>query len=115
MTPELYSGGGGLADRVDTVVVGGGIVGVCTAYHLARRGRQVTLLDKLELTSGSTWHAAGLITAYHPTPNVKRVHWDSINLYNQVHSKGVNGISRNIIFSSRLVAFCMLKAPNWLV
>ena len=64
-----------------------------TAYHLARRGRGVVLVDKLELTSGSTWHAAGLITAYHPTPNVKRVHWDSINLYNQVN------ISRNTIFS----------------
>ena len=74
----------GLSSAVDTVVVGGGIVGVCTAYHLARRGRQVTLLDKLELTSGSTWHAAGLITAYHPSPNVKRVHWESLNFYNQI-------------------------------
>ena len=67
-----------------TVVVGGGIVGVSTAYHLARRGRDVLLLDKLELTSGSTWHAAGLITAYHPSPNVKRVHWESLTLYNQI-------------------------------
>ena len=33
---------------------------------------------------GSTWHAAGLITAYHPTPNVKRVHWDSLSLYSQI-------------------------------
>ena len=74
----------GLSSAVDTVVVGGGIVGVCTAYHLARRGRQVTLLDKLELTSGSTWHAAGLITAYHPSPNVKRVHWESLTFYNQI-------------------------------
>ena len=89
------------------MVVGGGVVGVSTAYHLARRGRGVLLVDKLELTSGSTWHAAGLITAYHPTPNVKRVHWDSINLYNQVHSKGVNEISRNIIFSLCFVAFCI--------
>ena len=96
-------------------MVGGGVVGVSTAYHLARRGRGVLLVDKLELTSGSTWHAAGLITAYHPTPNVKRVHWDSINLYNQVHSEGINEISRNSIFSKCLVAFCMFKAPNWLV
>ena len=66
------------------MVVGGGIVGVSTAYHLARRGRDVLLLDKLELTSGSTWHAAGLITAYHPSPNVKRVHWESLTLYNQI-------------------------------
>merc|ERR1711970_788295 len=71
-------------DHADTVVLGGGIVGVCTAYHLARRGRDVLLLEKSELTTGSTWHAAGLITAYHPTPNVKRVHWESLNFYNQI-------------------------------
>lgn len=75
---------GSVRDHADTVVLGGGIVGVCTAYHLARRGRDVLLLEKSELTAGSTWHAAGLITAYHPTPNVKRVHWDSLNFYNQI-------------------------------
>jgi len=73
-----------LRPRADTVVVGGGIVGVSTAYHLARRGRDVLLLEKSELTAGSTWHAAGLTTLYHPTPNVKRVHWDSFTLYNQI-------------------------------
>jgi len=81
---QNYSATSCLSDKADTVVIGGGVVGVSTAYHLARRGRDVLLLEKLELTSGSTWHAAGLITAYHPTPNVKRVHWDSLTLYNQI-------------------------------
>ena len=58
--------------------------GLITAYHLARKGKDVLLLEKSELTAGSTWHAAGLITSYHPTPNVKRVHWDSLNFYNQI-------------------------------
>ena len=71
----------GIRTTADTVVVGGGVVGVSAAYHLAKKGRDVLLLEKSELTAGSTWHAAGLITLYHPTPNVKRVHWDSINLY----------------------------------
>jgi len=57
---------------------------VSTAYHLARRGHDVLLLEKTELTAGSTWHAAGLTTLYHPTPNVKRVHWDSLNFYTQI-------------------------------
>ena len=48
-----------MSGDADTVVIGGGVVGVCTAYHLARRGRDVLLLEKLDLTSGSTWHAAG--------------------------------------------------------
>ncbi|MEO0914067.1 MAG: FAD-dependent oxidoreductase, partial [Pseudomonadota bacterium] len=46
------------------VVVGGGAVGASIAYHLARAGWQdVMLLERDELTSGSTWHAAGLIVA----------------------------------------------------
>ena len=71
-------------DIRDTVVVGGGIVGVSIAYHLARRGRDVLLLEKTDLTAGSTWHAAGLVTIYHPTPNVKRINYDSMNLYSQI-------------------------------
>ena len=65
-------------------MVGGGIVGVSVAYHLARRGRDVLLLEKTDLTAGSTWHAAGLVTIYHPTPNVKRINYDSMNLYAQI-------------------------------
>lgn len=59
-------------------------MGVSLAYHLARRGRDVLLLEKSELTAGSTWHAAGLVTLYHPTPNVKRIHYDSMNMYAQI-------------------------------
>ena len=44
------------------VVIGGGIVGCSIAYHLARRGvRDVVLLERLQLTHGATWHAAGLV------------------------------------------------------
>ena len=49
-----------------------------------RRGQDVLLLEKTELTAGSTWHAAGLVTLYHPTPNVKKIHYDSMNLYAQI-------------------------------
>ena len=37
-----------------------------------------------EIQPRSTWHAAGLTTLYHPTPNVKRVHWESLNFYTQI-------------------------------
>ena len=43
------------------IIVGGGIVGCSTAYHLAKIGHEVLLLEKASLTSGSTWHAAGLV------------------------------------------------------
>lgn len=73
--------------KVDTCVIGGGVVGCSIAYHLARASggnHRVLLLEKSELTAGSTWHAAGLITFYHPGINVKRLHWDSMNLYTQL-------------------------------
>ena len=50
-----------LPDRAQVVVVGGGVVGCSVAYHLARRGiTDVVLLEQNQLTSGTTWHAAGL-------------------------------------------------------
>ena len=83
-------------DVRDTVVVGGGIVGVSVAYHLARRGRDVLLLEKTDLTAGSTWHAAGLVTIYHPTPNVKRINYDSMNLYAQITAE--TGLIQNSFY-----------------
>lgn len=45
-------------DRADTVIIGGGCIGVSLAYHLAKAGlKDVILLEKSELTAGSTWHA----------------------------------------------------------
>ena len=46
--------------------------------------QDVVLLEKSELTAGSTWHAAGLCTNYHPLLNMKRMHWYSNNLYSQI-------------------------------
>lgn len=48
-------------DTADTVIIGGGCVGVSVAYHLAKGGtKDVVLLEKSELTAGSTWHAVRL-------------------------------------------------------
>ena len=53
------------------VVIGGGIVGVSVAYHLARRGwTDTVLLERNQLTSGTTWHAAGLVTKLRATYNM---------------------------------------------
>jgi 4-methylaminobutanoate oxidase (formaldehyde-forming) len=53
-----------LPERARVVVVGGGVIGCSIAYHLTRAGvRDVVLLERKELTAGTTWHAAGLITS----------------------------------------------------
>ena len=51
------------AKQAKIVIIGGGVMGCAVAYHLCKEGeRDVLLLEKNELTSGSTWHAAGQVT-----------------------------------------------------
>jgi 4-methylaminobutanoate oxidase (formaldehyde-forming) len=72
-------------DRARAVVVGGGITGASVAYHLVKAGwRETLLLDKDELTSGSTCHAAGLVTMFNPSPTMMRFRRYSIELYEQL-------------------------------
>jgi glycine cleavage system T protein len=66
-------------------VVGGGITGASVAYHLAKAGwRDTVLLEKDELTSGSTCHAAGLVTQFNPSPTMMRFRSYSIELYREL-------------------------------
>ena len=54
-----------MKSKAKVVVVGGGVVGVSTLYHLAKKGwSDVVLIERKELTSGSTWHAAGLLPLF---------------------------------------------------
>ena len=54
-----------MKSKTKVVVVGGGVVGVSALYHLAKKGwSDVILVERKELTSGSTWHAAGLLPLF---------------------------------------------------
>ena len=68
------------------VVIGGGVVGVSALYHLARKGwgDDVVLLEKAELTSGSTWHAAGLLPLFNMSYSVGQIHKYSVKLYQEL-------------------------------
>ena len=64
------------------VVVGGGVVGVSTLYHLAKLGwSDVVLVERRELTSGSTWHAAGLLPLFNLSYAVGQLHKYSVGFY----------------------------------
>src|SRR5256712_1691047 len=74
-----------LPSRARAIVIGGGITGTSVAYHLAQAGwRDTVLLEKAELTSGSTCHAAGLVTQFNPSPTMMRFRRYSIELYGKL-------------------------------
>ncbi|MBM4423969.1 MAG: FAD-dependent oxidoreductase [Chloroflexi bacterium] len=82
-----------LPSHTSITIIGGGIAGCSIAYWLARLGRRdVLLLDKGELTSGSTWHAAGLLTHFHTSPALMRMRKHSIALYRDLqHEAAASG------------------------
>ena len=71
-----------LPDRARVVIIGGGVGGASIAHHLARLGeRDVVLLDRNELTSGSTFHSAGLVGQLRSSVSLTRMMMDSVELY----------------------------------
>ncbi|MCH8925290.1 MAG: GcvT family protein [Proteobacteria bacterium] len=70
------------------VVIGGGIVGCATAYHLTRLGwRDVVLLERAKLTSGSTFHAAGLVGQLRTNANITQLLKNSVELYDKLEEE----------------------------
>ena len=70
------------------VVIGGGVVGAGTLYHLARKGwSDVVLVERRELTSGSTWHAAGLLPLFNMSYSVGQIHKSSVELYRTLEAE----------------------------
>lgn len=69
------------------VIVGGGIVGCSTAYHLAKMGVEVVLLERKKLTSGTTFHAAGLVGQARSNANVTQLLGYSIDLYKKLEAE----------------------------
>ncbi|NNE74845.1 MAG: GcvT family protein [Acidimicrobiales bacterium] len=75
--------------QAQIVIVGGGIVGASVAYHLSLRGvTDVVLLERNSLTSGTTWHAAGLVAQLRATHNMTRLAAYSGELYEQLETDG---------------------------
>jgi sarcosine dehydrogenase len=70
------------------VIIGGGIIGCSTAYHLAKMGvGEVLLLERGQLTSGSTWHAAGLVGQLRTNANITQLLGYSVALYDRLEQE----------------------------
>ncbi|MET0599035.1 MAG: FAD-dependent oxidoreductase [Mesorhizobium sp.] len=81
-----------MQSQARAVVIGGGVVGVSTLYHLARKGwTDAVLLERKELTSGSTWHAAGLLPLFNMSYSVGQIHKYSVRFYQELQKEtGMN-------------------------
>ena len=74
--------------HAQAVVIGGGVIGCSILYHLAKMGwTDSILLERDELTSGSTWHAAANIHGLHDSTNISRIQHYTMNLYNELEAE----------------------------
>src|SRR5829696_4930366 len=77
-----------LPQRASIVIIGGGIIGCSVAYHLTLRGcTDVVLLERRQLTCGTTWHAAGLVGQLRATHNLTRLAQYTAELYAGLEGK----------------------------
>ena len=71
--------------HAQAVVIGGGVVGCSVLFHLARAGwTDVVLIERSELTSGSSWHAAGGFHTLNGDPNVAKLQAYTVGLYEEL-------------------------------
>ena len=83
-----------MQEHAKVVVIGGGVVGCSILFHLAKMGwKDVVLLERNELTSGSSWHAAGSFHTLSSDPNVSKLQDYTISLYKEIEETSGHSIS----------------------
>ncbi|MEZ5776355.1 MAG: FAD-dependent oxidoreductase [Hyphomicrobiaceae bacterium] len=102
-----------MKSHVQVAVIGGGVVGASVLYHLTKKGwRDVVLLERLELTAGSTWHAAGGMHTINGDPNVAKLQQYTINLYKEIEE--ISGQSIGLHMTEGLMLAATPARYEWL-
>ena len=94
-----------MKSKTKVVVIGGGVVGVSTLYHLAKKGwSDVVLIERKELTSGSTWHAAGLLPLFNMSYSVGQLHKYAVNFYKTLEEETGQNVGFSVVSNIRLAS-----------
>ena len=94
-----------MKSKAKVVVVGGGVVGVSALYHLAKKGlSDVVLVERKELTSGSTWHAAGLLPLFNMSYSVGQLHKYAVDLYKKLEEETGQNVGFSVVSNIRLAS-----------
>ncbi len=102
-----------MKSHAKVVVVGGGVVGASVLYHLTKAGwKDVLLIERAELTSGSTWHAAGGMHTLNGDPNVARLQQYTINLYKELEA--ISGQSCGLHITGGIMLAGTPERMDWL-
>ena len=79
------------------VVIGGGIVGASVLYHLTRKGwGEIALIERAELTAGSTWHAAAGFHAINDDPHIAALQAYTIRLYREIEAESGQSVGMHM-------------------
>ena len=94
-----------MKSKAKVVIVGGGVVGVSALYHLAKKGwSDVVLVERKELTSGSTWHAAGLLPLFNMSYSVGQLHKYAVDLYKTLEEETGKNVGFSVVSNIRLAS-----------
>ena len=94
-----------MKSQYKAVVIGGGIVGTSVLYHLARSGwTDLALIERAELTAGSTWHAAAGFHALNDDPNIAALQGYTIRLYDEIERESGHSVGMHMTGGVSLAA-----------
>ena len=94
-----------MKDQAQVVIIGGGVFGTSVAYHLAKAGcTDIVLVDKGELTSGTTFHSVGLISQFRTSPSLMKIMNYTIKLFNELEKEAGDNLGWHTVGSLRLAS-----------